>query len=53
MAADFSAWNLYHICHTTNSFYRRMMHEEDVRPSNEKAYAYHLALLTTDVIFAY
>ena len=28
----FSAWNLYHSCHTTNSFYRRMMHEEDVRP---------------------
>ena len=21
----------YHICHITNSFYRRMMHEEDVR----------------------
>ena len=31
----------------------RMMHEEAVRPPNEKAHAYHLALLTTDVIFAY
>ena len=30
-----------------------MMYEEAVRPSNEKAHAYHLALLTTDVIFAY
>ena len=30
-----------------------MMHEEDVRPQNEKSHAYHLALLTTDVIFAY
>ena len=28
------------------------MHEEDVRPPNEKAHAYLLALLTTDVIFA-
>ena len=26
------------------------MHEEDVRPPNEKSHAYHLALLTTDVI---
>ena len=24
------------------------MHEEDVRPPNEKSHAYHLALLTTD-----
>ena len=38
---------------TTNSFYRRMMHEEDVRPTHEKSHAYHLALLTTDAIFAY
>ena len=30
-----------------------MMHEEDVRPPNEKSHACHLALLTTDVIFAY
>ena len=30
-----------------------MMREEDERPPNEKSYAYHLALLTTDVIFAY
>ena len=30
-----------------------MMHEEDVRPPNEKSHAYHLALLTTDVIFVY
>ena len=29
-----------------------MMHEEDVRPPNEKSHAYHLALRTTDVIFA-
>ena len=29
------------------------MHEEDVRPPNEKSHAYHLALLSTDVIFAY
>ena len=29
------------------------MHEEDVRLPNEKSHAYHLALLTTDVIFAY
>ena len=27
------------------------MHEEDVRPPNEKSHAYQLALLTTDVIF--
>ena len=30
-----------------------MMHEEDVRPPNEKSHAYHSALLTTDVIIAY
>ena len=30
-----------------------MMHEGDVRPPNGKSHAYHLALLTTDVIFAY
>ena len=30
-----------------------MMHEEDVRSSNEKPHAYHLALLTMDVILAY
>ena len=30
-----------------------MMHEGDVRPPNEKSHAYYLALLTTDVIFAY
>ena len=29
------------------------MHEEDVRPPNEKSHAYHLTLFTTDVIFAY
>ena len=29
------------------------MHEQDVRPPNEKPHAYHLTLLTTDVIFAY
>ena len=31
----------------------RMMHEDDVIPPNEKSHTYHLALLTTDVIFAY
>ena len=30
-----------------------MMHEEDERPPNEKSLAIILALLTTDVIFAY
>ena len=30
-----------------------MMHEEDVKPPNEKSHAYYLALLTMDVIFAY
>ena len=30
-----------------------MMHEEDIRLPNEKSHAYHLALLTTDAIFAY
>ena len=29
------------------------MHEEDERPQNETSLAYHLALLTTDVNFAY
>ena len=29
------------------------MDEEGVRPPNEKSHAYHLALHTTDVIFAY
>ena len=40
----FSAWNLYHICHITNSFYRRMMHEEDERSPNEKSHAYHFSI---------
>ena len=40
----FSAWNLYHICHITNSFYRRMMHEEDERPPSEKSHAYHFSI---------
>ena len=40
----FSAWNLYHICHITNSFYRRMMHEEEERPPNEKSHAYHFSI---------
>ena len=30
-----------------------MIHEEGVRLPNEKSQAYHLALLTTDAIFAY
>ena len=49
----FLAWNLYQICHITNSFYMRLMHVEDERPPNEKLHAHHLALLTTGVIFAY
>ena len=40
----FSAWNLYHICHITNSFYRRMIHEEDGTPPNEKSHAYHFSI---------
>ena len=45
MAADLlSAWNRYHICHITNSFYRRMMHEEDERPQNKKSHAYHFSI---------
>ena len=44
MAADFSAWNLYHICHITNSFYIRMMHEEGERPPNKKSHAYYFSI---------
>ena len=44
MAASFSAWTLYHNCHITNSFYRRMMHEEDERPPNKKSHAYHFSI---------
>ena len=40
----FSAWNLYHICHITNSFYMRMMHEEGKRPPNDKSNAYHFSI---------
>ena len=40
----FSAWTLYHNCHITNSFYRRMMHEEDERPPNKKSHAYHFSI---------
>ena len=40
----FSVWNLYHICRITNSFYRRMMHEEDERPPNLKTHAYHFSI---------
>ena len=43
----FSAWNLYHVCHIINSFYRRMMHEEDERPPNEKSPAYHFSITCT------
>ena len=61
MAADFLAWNLYHICHIVNGFYRRMMHAEDKRPPNEKLHAYYFSityngcdfcLLTPSVILA-
>ena len=40
----FSAWNLYHICHITNSFYRRKMHEKDERPPNENSHPYHFSI---------
>ena len=40
----FSAWILYHICRVTNSFYRRVMHNEDERPRNEKSHAYHFSI---------
>ena len=40
----FSTWNLYHTRHITNSFYRRMMHEEDEWPPNEKSHAYHFSI---------
>ena len=40
-AAFFSA---YHICHITNRFYRRMMHEEDERPPNDKSHAYQFSI---------
>ena len=45
MVADFfSTWNLYYICHITNSFYRRMVHKEDERPPNEKSHAYNFSI---------
>ena len=56
-----SAWNLYHTCHITNTFYRHMMHVEDERPPNGKSHAYHFSiayngcdfcLLTPSAIFA-
>ena len=53
MAADFFSMESLYICHTTNSLYRRAMHGEDIGPPNEKSHVYHLALLTTDVIFSY
>ena len=40
----FSAWNLYHIRHITNSFYGRMMHEKEECPPNEKSHAYHFSI---------
>ena len=40
----FSAWILYHICPVTNSFYRRVMHNEDERPRTEKSHAYHFSI---------
>ena len=42
--AFISACNLYLIGHISNSFYRRVMHEEDVRPLNEKSHAYHFSI---------
>ena len=44
MAADFFQHEIYHICYITNSFYRRMMHEEDERPPNKKSHAYHFSI---------
>ena len=51
MTADFfSAWNLFHICHIPNSFYTRMMLEEDERPPNKRSHAYlqRMWILLTD-----
>ena len=48
-----SAWNLYHICHITNSFYRRMMHGEGERPPNERSHAYHFCITYNGCVFAY
>ena len=41
MAADFF---FQHEISITNSFYRRMMHEEDERPPNEKPHAYDFSM---------
>ena len=43
-AVFFSAWNLCHIRHLTNNFHRRMMHEKDEWPPNEKSHAYHFSI---------
>ena len=40
----FSAWNHYHTRHITDKFYRRMMHEKDEWPPNEKSHAYHFSI---------
>ena len=53
MVAVFSALNLDHICHIVNSFYRRMMHEEDERPPNENLHAYHFSITYNGCDFAY
>ena len=45
MAADFFQLEISnHICHITNSFYRRMIREKDERPPNEKSHAYHFSV---------
>ena len=47
----FSAWNLHHICHITNSFYMRMMYEVDERPPNDKSYACHFSITYNECDF--
>ena len=53
MTADFfSMKSLSHLSHN-QEFYRRMMHEEDVDHQTKIRMLIILALLTTDMIFAY
>ena len=40
----FSMKSLSHLSHN-QQFYRRMMHEEDERPPNEKSHAYHFSII--------
>ena len=53
MAADlFCMKSLPHLSYN-QQFYRRMMHEKDERPPTKNHMLIILALLATDVIFAY